>query len=98
MSILSDETRVAICLPGCAGHLGGEVHISVEQVITATAYAGEHTQIYVSRELDERLGAPAVRLSGASDAPMTPAEALQLAAALAIEALTAQATWTGASR
>jgi hypothetical protein len=94
MTIFAAQAATSTCPPGCGGHLNGPTHISVDQVVTATAYAGEHRKVYVSRELDERLGAPAVRLSGASDAPMTPAEAMQLACALAIEAFAAMTTWT----
>jgi hypothetical protein len=91
MTIQAAQTAASTCLPGCAGHLGGAVHISVEQVVKATAYASEHTQIYVSRELDDRLGVAAVRIQGAGDAPLRPAEALQLATAIAAEAMSALA-------
>jgi hypothetical protein len=81
------------CPPGCGGHLDGSVHISAEQVIQATAYASEVAELYVSRERDDLLGMPAVRLSGSRDAVMTPTEALHLAAALTAEALAVLSTW-----
>lgn len=81
------------CPPGCAGHLpadDGAVHISAEQTVVATSDDGRR-EIYVSRELAPG-GTPAVRLSGAMDTPMQPAQALQLAMALIAEACAAS-TW-----
>jgi hypothetical protein len=83
----------APCPPGCAGHLGGGAHISVEQVFLATAYDGEHRQVYVSRERCDRNGAPVVRIQDAGDAAMRPDEALQFGLAIVAEAIAAQTTW-----
>jgi hypothetical protein len=91
-NILSDQAALAQCPPGCGGHVNGEVHISVDQVVVATAY-GERREIYVSRELDAQVGVPAVRVQNAGDTPMSPAEALQLGLALISEAFAAAGTW-----
>lgn len=69
------ETAASTCPPGCAGHLGGDVHISVERVVRAPG------------------ATPAVRLQGAMDTPMSPAQALQLAAVLTAQAFTAVTSW-----
>jgi hypothetical protein len=95
MTILADQTVFSHCpagLPGCGGHIDGDVHISVEQMVVATA-GPEHTEIYVSRELAPGK-APAVRIQGAPDTPMQLAEALQLLTALAAEIAAAMA-WGG---
>ena len=90
MNIFAVQTVEATCPPGCGGHVpadDGQVHISVEQTVVATS-GPERTEIYVSREMASgRM--PAVRVQGAGDAPMQPAEAMQLAAALIVEALAA---------
>jgi hypothetical protein len=88
MNILSAQTAASTCPPGCAGHVpgdAGEVHISVEQTIPTSAGV-ERSEVYVS--LEQALGQPpAVRLQGAGDTPMQPAEALQLAFALISHAI-----------
>lgn len=64
-----------------------------EQTVKVTAYAGESRELYASLERDDELGHAAVRLMGANDAPMTPAEALQLAGVLTTLAFAAATTW-----
>lgn len=72
------------CPVWCAGHLpmdqpveGGTVHISAERAVP-TKVGGEQHEFYVSVEsVDD--GPAAVRLEGASSAPMTPLQALELA-------------------
>lgn len=83
---------VAQCPAWCAGHLDGEdglVHISGDQVI-ATSSGPEQGEVYVSVEQAPTSGT-AVRLSGAADQPMTPAQALELAQALTVAAFAAVA-------
>lgn len=82
------------CPPGCVGHLAGGVHMSAELSVPVTAYATEQRELYVSLERDDDLGRPVVRLMGANDAPMTPAQALQLAAVLTAQAFAAVTSWT----
>lgn len=89
------HTNVGQCPPWCSGgHLpsaDGLVHISVDQV-TVAASGPESHEVYVSIEQVERAGEwpPAsVRLEGASSAPMTPAQAMQLAAVLQTAAFAA---------
>jgi hypothetical protein len=95
--ILADQTASATCPPGCAGHLpndDGTLHISVEQVVKTSGH-GDQGRIYVSREVEARRGAaPVVRIQGATDRPMTPGEALQLAAALVAEAIASMTSWS----
>lgn len=87
------QTAASTCprdLPGCAAHLptigGGPVHISAEHRIPL----GEGHVAYVSRE--QAPGQPpAVRMQGAGDTPMLPAQALQLGVAVIFEAFEAQA-------
>lgn len=91
MNIFAAEAAQSTCadgLPGCAAHLDGVTHLSVERTIVATAAAERH-EIYVGRELAPGQP-PAVRLQGAADAPMAPEQALQLGLALVAEAFAAQ--------
>lgn len=75
------------CPAWCEGHVFGEVHISPDRVI-ATSAGPERGEVYVSVEQEQDLPA-AVRLSGAADRPMTPAQALELAQALTAAAFAA---------
>jgi hypothetical protein len=85
--ILAAQTAASTCPPGCAGHLHGDVHISVDQVIPTSA-GTERAEVYVS--LEQAPGQPpAVRVQNAGDTPMQPAEALQFAFALISHALQA---------
>jgi hypothetical protein len=86
-----------LCLPWCSGgHLSaaedGVVHISVDQLI-ATSSGRETGTVYVSIEqvghLDGTREPAAVRVEGAGSAPMTPAQAMQLAAELQAAAFAA---------
>lgn len=79
---------VVQCPAWCAGHLIGEVHISADQIIPVSAPGERDGEVYVSTE--QTPGQPAaVRLSGASDRPMSPAQALELAQALTAAAFAA---------
>jgi hypothetical protein len=72
------------CPTWCAGHLFGDVHISTDRAIE-TSSGPERGEVYVSAEQEP--GQPAaVRLQGAADRPMTPAQALELAQALTVAA------------
>jgi hypothetical protein len=72
--------------------VNGTVHISVDQTVVATS-GPERAEIYVS--LEQAPGEPAaVRVQGAGDTPMSPAQALQLAAILTSAAFTAVSSWT----
>lgn len=87
MNSLAAHAAQSTCPPGCEGHLPSDdqvTHISVDQTIVATV-GPERTEIYVSRELDERTGTSAVRVQGAGDAPMIPQQAVQLGIALIAE-------------
>lgn len=78
---------VVRCPAWCEGHLYGQVHISADQIIKTSAGC-ESGEVYVSTE--QTPGRPAaVRLSGASDRPMSPAQALELAQALTAAAFAA---------
>ncbi|GLW32303.1 hypothetical protein [Actinoplanes regularis] len=85
-STLAPPTTPAPPPPWAAAQLrdGDQVtHISAERVVEATSPDARETgRVLVSLELDESVGVPAVRLSGASDTPMLPAQALQLGIAL----------------
>jgi hypothetical protein len=60
----------------------GAVHISVDQVVPVTSPDGlESTELYVAVE-QAGSGLAAIRLEGAGSAPMTPGQAMQLAATL----------------
>lgn len=53
----------------------------------------ERTEVYVG--LEQALGEPvAIRVQGAGDTPMTPAQALQLAAVLTTQAFSAATSWS----
>lgn len=78
------------CPPWCSGeHLpivdGGRVHLSVEQEIAVNS-SGEITRVFVSVERadfsPQRVGPADIRVEGLDSAPMTPAQAMQLAATL----------------
>lgn len=86
-TILADQPAVSQCPQWCEGHLAGDVHISTDQVIK-TSVGSETGEVYVS--VEQTPGQPAaVRLSGAADRPMTPAQALELAQALIAAAFAA---------
>jgi hypothetical protein len=65
----------------------GVVHISAERVVVLIQGPEMH-EVYVSLEQVDRL-APAVRIQGAADAPMTPLQALELAASIQAAAISA---------
>lgn len=85
--ILAASAALSHCPPWCSGgHLptgdNGFVHISVDQTVHVSSPCGrESGELYVALEQSD--GRPvAVRLEGASSAPMTPAQAMQLASVL----------------
>jgi hypothetical protein len=89
-TILADHPALSRCPTWCAGHLDtddGVVHIGQDRVI-ATSAGPEHGEVYVGVERVSTDPA-AVRLSGAADRPMTPAQALELAQALTAAAFAA---------
>lgn len=91
-SIFAAQTAASTCPPGCAGHLPADddvVHLSAEQTVIGTA--GERSELYVSRELGPD-GQVAVRLLGAGDAPLRPAEVRRLIDVLQAE-LAAAVAW-----
>ena len=90
-SILADQAALAQHPSWCAGHLPSDderaTHISVDQVLQVAA-GGESAQLYVS--LEQVDGQPAaIRIQNAGDAPMTPAQALELAQVLTVSAFAA---------
>lgn len=79
---------VTACPAWCAGHLIGEVCIGADQVIPVSVPGEADGELYVSTE--QAPGQPAaVRLQGAADRPMSPAQALELAQALTAAAFAA---------
>jgi hypothetical protein len=90
MNILAAEAAQSTCPPWCEGHSFGQVHISPDQVIPVSVPGERDGEIYVSTEQTPGQAA-AVRLSGAADRPMTPAQALELAQALTVAAFAAVA-------
>lgn len=73
-NILAAQAAQSTCPAWCKGHIPS--HISAEQTVIATDGPERHT-LYVS--LEQGLGdPPAVRLQGAADAPMSPAQAVEL--------------------
>lgn len=78
---------VAWCVTECPGETPAEtLHISAEHRVTA-AVPGYHETHDVSVSLETYPGqAPAVRLQGAADAPMSPSQALELAHQLVLAA------------
>lgn len=90
--ILADQPAVLQCPRWCAGHLPGDdgpTHISADKVIKTDA-GGERGEVYVSVE-QAPTEAAAIRLQGAADQPMSPAQALELAQALTAAAFAAVA-------
>ena len=93
MTTFSPPTRSALHPTWCQAHLGtGETttHISVDQVVETVSPCGrELGRVYVSLEQDDSNGLSAVRLSGASDTPMRPEQAIQVGQALIASAFAA---------
>jgi hypothetical protein len=90
--MLPDQPAVVHCPTWCAGHLDdddGRMHISADQVVVTTS-GPESGEVYVSVEQAPVSGI-AVRLAGAADRPMSPAQALELAQALTAAAFAAGA-------
>lgn len=92
----SDPAESHHCsLPWCVGHLPAErgfVHIGKEDIVRVATPDGEVTDIYVSIEQPDLIGAPcppSIRIEGAGSAPMSLGDALTLTAA--IRSLTQQA-------
>lgn len=80
-SLIAGYTTPATeCADWCAEHI--PAHISKDSSVIAQV-DGELTEMFISLEQEDVPGAlPQLRLSGATDAPMTPATALELAAQL----------------
>jgi hypothetical protein len=89
-------TATTAAHPGwCAADLD-RTHLSVDQVVETCAPGGlEPGRVYVSLELDEATGVPAVRLSGATDSPMLAQQAIQIGTALITSAFAAATSWQG---
>jgi hypothetical protein len=87
VNILADHTAVQQCPTWCAADI--PAHISAEQVVEATAGPESH-RIFVSLEQENTPAAQVVvRLQGANDTPMSPAQAIQLGQALIASAFAA---------
>lgn len=90
-NILADQPVLRQCPSFCVGHLegdDGQVHISADRVIPVSVPGERDGEVYVSTE--QTPGQPAaVRLQGAADRPMSPAQALELARALTVAAFSA---------
>jgi hypothetical protein len=87
VNIVADQTATSQCPTWCAADIPS--HISAEQVVEATAGPESH-RIFVSLEQGSTPHAqPVVRLQGAGDAPMSPAQAIQLGQALIASAFAA---------
>lgn len=83
--ILAAQTDLSECPNWCGGHLPAEdglVHVSAEKVIPVSAGSENHT-LWVSIEqadvATERTEPASIRIEGAASAPMTLAQAMQLA-------------------
>lgn len=81
-------TPVSECPEWCSGgHLpaeGGVVHISVEETVAVDSDGEAHT-LYISLEQADTITAQSpvgVRIEGGTSAPMSPLQAMQLAAVL----------------
>lgn len=91
MTIQAAQAAVSQCPSWCAADIPS--HISAEQVVVATS-GPERVEIYVSLEQEPGLdAAPAVRVQGAGDAPMSPEQAIQLGLALIANGVAALTTW-----
>lgn len=76
MTIFAAENAASTCPAWCQGHIPS--HISAEQLVVATSGPERH-DVYVSLEQEDEPGSvPAVRIEGAANTPMTPAQAVQL--------------------
>ena len=86
-AILADQTALAACPSWCRAHMGSgseTTHISPDRIIAVQSphASTERTEVYVALEQEVGAELTAVRLSGASDSPMTAAQAFQVGSAL----------------